>query len=138
VRRSDYMNEIGISGTILIIESDPDMLALNKAALTVRGYRVVDADTIGKGRALFKKEAPDAVILDIEFPDGNGLSLCEELRVYNATVPILFLSGLNAGKDIVAGLEAGGNDYILKPYDIKELTARVMAHIRTARSFAFK
>jgi len=118
--------------TILIIEDNPEILALNKAALTVRGYRVLDADTISRGRALFEQENPDLVMLDVQMPDGSGLCFCKELRSRTA-IPILFLSGLCASRDIVAGLKAGGNDYVLKPYDLPVLMAKIEAQIRNHR-----
>jgi len=119
-------------GTVLIIEDNPEILALNKAALTVRGYRVLDADTISRGRALFEQESPDLIMLDVEMPDGSGLCFCKELRSRTA-IPILFLSGLCASRDIVAGLKAGSNDYVLKPYDLPVLIAKIEAQIRNHR-----
>lgn len=118
--------------TILLIENNPDVMKINRVALTMRGYRVLEAETIGKGRTLLGIERPDLIILDIVMPDGNGLILCEEVRKKSDT-PILILSALNENHDIVNGLMRGGDDYLPKPYDMSVLLARVEALLRRCR-----
>lgn len=117
---------------ILLIEDNPHIMKINRAALTRRGYRVVGAETIEKGRALLEHENPDLLILDIMMPDGNGLIFCEEVRK-KSTLPILFLSALTENQDIVNGLMRGGDDYLPKPYNLDVLLARVEALLRRTR-----
>lgn len=118
--------------TILIVEDDRDILNANRAALELERYDVLTADTLSKGRSVVKEHSPDLIILDILLPDGNGLSYCEELRGKSG-VRILFLSALNTMEDVLAGLRAGGDDYISKPYDMDELLLRVEALLRRGK-----
>ncbi len=123
--------------TILIVEDDYDILRANRTALVLKGYSVLEADTLKKGRRFVKELSPDLIILDILLPDGNGLAYCEELRGKN-DVPILFLSALNTKKDVLAGLRAGGDDYMSKPYDMDELILRVDALLRRTKLMRLK
>jgi len=118
--------------TILIIEDDYDIGRANRAALELEGYQVMEADTLSKGRQIVEESLPDLIILDILLPDGNGLKYCEELRGKSG-IRILFLSALNTKSDILAGLRAGGDDYMAKPYDMDELLLRVEALLRRGR-----
>jgi len=69
-----------MSATILLVEDNPHIMNINREALNSEGYRVMEAETIAEGRALFQKETPHLIVLDILLPDGDGLSLCEEIR----------------------------------------------------------
>ena len=120
-----------MSATILLVEDNPNIMDVNRETLLLEGYRVLEAETVAEGRILFEKESPDLIILDILLPDGNGLQLCEELRG-GSNVPILFVTALGHDKEIVAGLKAGGDDYLPKPYDIDVLVTRVAALLRRA------
>lgn len=115
--------------TILIVEDDYDILNANKEAMELEGYKVATANTLEKGRKIAEECAPDLIILDILLPDGNGLKYCAELRGKSG-IRILFLSALNAKADVLAGLKAGGDDYMSKPYDMEELVLRVDALLR--------
>lgn len=117
---------------ILIVEDDHDIRSANCAALKLEGYLVMEADTLTKGRSLVEEFSPDLIILDILLPDGNGLRYCEELRGKSG-IRILFLSALNTKADSLAGLRAGGDDYISKPYDMDELLLRVEALLRRGK-----
>lgn len=117
---------------ILLIEDEPHVLRSNRIALELEGYRVLEADTLAKGREIAVRENPDLILLDILLPDGNGLEYCLELRG-GSGVPILFLSALSEKEDVIAGLRAGGDDYITKPYLMEELLARVGALLRRGR-----
>lgn len=119
--------------TILLVEDNPDITKINGMALTMKGYRVLEAGTIKQGRELLEQENPSLIILDILLPDGNGLSFCEEVREKNS-LPILFLSALGENRDIVKGLLRGGDDYLPKPYDLEVLLARVDTLLRRAGS----
>lgn len=113
-----------MSATILLVEDNQHYLKINQKILSSKGYKVLEAETLAKGRELFLQEKPELIILDIMLPDGNGLELCEELRAGN-DVPILFVSAKKADDDIIAGFEAGGDDYLPKPYGLEILLKRV-------------
>lgn len=117
---------------ILIVEDDYDIMSANRTALELEGYQVMEANTLAKGRLVVKEFLPDLIILDILLPDGNGLRYCEEIRGTSG-IRILFLSALNTKADSLAGLRAGGDDYIAKPYDMEELLLRVETLLRRGK-----
>ena len=117
---------------ILIVEDDDNILNANRVALELQGYRVLAAKTLSEARTVVESVSIDLVLLDILLPDGNGLAYCEELRGENG-VRILFLSALRTKTDMLAGLRAGGDDYIAKPYDMDELILRVEALFRRGK-----
>lgn len=123
--------------TILIIEDDYNIRSANRAALELEGYKVLEADTLSKGRQIVEDSLLDLIILDILLPDGNGLLYCEELRGKSG-IRILFLSALNTKSDLLAGLRAGGDDYMAKPYDMDELLLRVEALLRRGKNIGIK
>lgn len=114
---------------ILLIEDDAVILKTNCKALELQGYHVLCAGTLTRGHDLLEQNNPDLIILDILLPDGNGLEYCEKLRS-KSNVPILFLSALDTSKDVVAGLQAGGDCYLSKPYDMEIFLAQVEAMLR--------
>ncbi|MCL2168983.1 MAG: response regulator transcription factor [Defluviitaleaceae bacterium] len=120
-----------MSAKILLVEDNPQVMKINRKALMMRGYEIVEATTLSEGREVFEREKPDLIVLDIMLPDGNGLSLCEELRG-GSDVPILFLTALGEDKEIVEGLKAGGDDYLPKSYSLEVLITRVQALLRRA------
>ena len=109
---------------ILTVEDDVDLAQLNARLLRRQGYDVLVAYSISEARALIKDIKPDMFILDIQLPDGDGMSLCKELRM-DSDAPILFLTGMTETEDKVTGLGAGGDYYITKPYDKSEFLAVV-------------
>lgn len=115
-----------------MIEDNLAILRTNRTALKLEGYRVLEADTLAKGRKMTEQENPDLILLDILMPDGNGLEYCRDYLGKNGA-RILFLSALNTKEDVIAGLRAGGDDYIAKPYLMEELLARVEALLRRGR-----
>jgi len=115
--------------TILLIEDDAVILKTNCKALELQGYQVLCATTLARGHALLERNNPNLIVLDVLLPDGNGLKYCEELR-NKSMVPVLFLSALDSSKDTVAGLQAGGNCYLSKPYDMDVFLAQVEAMLR--------
>ncbi len=121
-----------MSYTILLVEDNPHIMAINREALLMENYDVLEAVD---GRACMERLAAhdvDLIVLDIMLPDSDGLSLCRSIkRQYD--VPILFLSALGENEQIIEGLRAGGDDYLSKPYDLGVLLARVEARLRAAR-----
>lgn len=119
-------------GIVLLVEDDTNILRTNRRILEREGYIVLSAETLAKARMILKENIPDALVLDIMLPDGDGLTFCREIRP-TTSAPVLFLTALDAKSEVVEGLIAGGNDYITKPYDVDEFVARIEAQIRLAR-----
>ena len=116
---------------VLIIDDEESLQELLLHALERDGYRVVVAGSCADGLAAFHGEAPDAILLDVMLPDGSGHDVCREIRV-SSTVPIIMLTALDDEVDKVIGLELGADDYITKPFGMRELRSRVKAILRRA------
>ncbi|MEI8258182.1 MAG: response regulator transcription factor [Deltaproteobacteria bacterium] len=112
---------------MLLVDDDVEMLQLVGKALTREGHRVATATTIGDARAQCVESTFDVLVLDVMLPDGSGLEFCASLRTEGVTTPILFLSARGSVSSRVDGLEAGGDDYLPKPFALRELGARVQA-----------
>ena len=117
---------------ILIIEDEDKILQFLQRGLTYEGYRVVTAADGASGLALARSEVPDVVILDWMLPGLDGLEVCRRLRAAGPT-PILMLTARESVSDRVLGLDAGADDYLVKPFEFDELVARVRALLRRAR-----
>jgi DNA-binding response OmpR family regulator len=118
---------------IVLIEDDSDLYALLKYNLEKEGFVIAGTQT-GKGAIdLCRRERPDLVILDIMLPDSDGYEICKALRNHSelAQIPIIFLTARASETDRILGLELGANDYIVKPFFIRELVARVKNQLRT-------
>ena len=113
---------------ILVADDEPGVVSLLKDYFEINGYEVLAA---GSGKAVLEmvKQVPDIILLDVNMPDVDGLSVCRAIRDY-VSCPILFLTARVEDRDKVAGFAAGGDDYVIKPFSIDELGARVAAHIR--------
>ena len=116
---------------VLIIDDEESLQELLLHALERDGYRVVVAGTCADGLAAFHGDTPDAVLLDVMLPDGSGHDVCKEIRI-SSTVPIIMLTALDDEVDKVIGLELGADDYITKPFGMRELRSRVKAILRRA------
>ncbi|MGH9771487.1 MAG: response regulator [Candidatus Acidiferrales bacterium] len=117
---------------IALVEDDPDLFALLKYNLEKEGFAVAGTQT-GKGALdLCSREQPDLLLLDIMLPDSDGLEICRQIRAHPrlANVPLIFLTARASETDRVVGLELGANDYIVKPFFIRELIARVKTQLR--------
>lgn len=119
--------------TILLVEDNPHIMKINTEALTMYGYEILQAASAEECRQAMRWHPVDLVVLDIMLPDRNGVALCRELKE-QYHVPILFLSALGESQDVVAGLRAGGDDYLSKPYDLEVLAARIEARLRQERT----
>jgi len=115
---------------ILIIEDEEDLVKGLKLNLQDEGYEVKYAFNGKEGLEKALKEKPDLILLDIMLPGMNGLEICKELRQKKLDIPILMLTAKGEEIDKVIGLEIGADDYISKPFSIRELLARVKAHLR--------
>jgi len=116
-------------GLVLLLEDSPKILDLNRRILEKESLLVLTAKTLAEARERIKIASPDAAVLDIMLPDGSGIDFLSELREV-CDAPALFLTAKAEREDILAGLIAGGNDYITKPYDIDEFRARVLGFLR--------
>ena len=115
---------------ILIIEDEEDLVKGLKINLVDEGYEIDYALNGKEGLRKALTEKPDLILLDIMLPGMNGLEICKELRLNKMDIPILMLTAKGEEIDKVIGLEMGADDYISKPFSIRELLARVKAHLR--------
>lgn len=113
---------------ILVADDEPDIVSVLKDYFEINGYFVMTASSGAEAVAQACRN-PDLILLDINMPDGDGLSVCRKIRDY-VSCPILFLTARIEDRDKIEGFAAGGDDYIMKPFSIEELGARVAAHIR--------
>jgi two-component system response regulator MprA len=116
--------------TVLIIDDDRALRDALRRALTLAGYEV---DTAADGEAGLERVAegrPDAVVLDVGLPGLDGLAVCRRLRAAGNRVAVLMLTARDAVEDRIDGLDAGADDYLVKPFDVGELTARLRALLR--------
>jgi DNA-binding response OmpR family regulator len=117
---------------IALIEDDVDLYALLKYNLEKEGFVLVGSQT-GKGAIeLCRRERPDLILLDIMLPDSDGLDICKGIRSHPelAHIPVIFLTARASETDRIVGLELGANDYIVKPFFIRELIARIKIQFR--------
>jgi DNA-binding response OmpR family regulator len=117
---------------IVLIEDDADLYALIQYNLDKEGFTVVGSQT-GKGALeLCRRERPELIILDIMLPDSDGLDICKGIRAHPelSSIPVIFLTARASETDRIVGLELGANDYIVKPFFVRELIARVKIHFR--------
>ena len=115
---------------LLLVEDDPRLAGLLQRGLRGEGYAVDVSATVDEGRWLAKENPYDALIFDVMLPDGDGFGLCRELRQAGDWTPVLMLTARDAVADRVQGLDAGADDYLVKPHSFDELAARVRALIR--------
>lgn len=119
-------------GDILLVEDDEIIRESTAMALERYGYRVRTASDGLLGRAAFREERPDVVLLDVNMPFMDGFSLCRAIRA-EADTPVIMLTARSDGVDVVQGLEAGADDYLAKPFEIMVLVARIRAVLRRAQ-----
>ena len=124
----------GVSDALIVlVEDDEDIRRLVRNLLAREGFAVEVADTAAALDQVLARKRPDLVILDLMLPGEDGLSICRKLRSSDAGVPILMLTAKSDPVDRVVGLEVGADDYVTKPFDPRELLARVRALLRRAR-----
>ncbi len=119
--------------TVLIVEDDPTMLRGLEDNFKVKGYYVLTALDGKKGLETALKEKPDLILLDIMLPELNGYEVCSQVREHGLEMPIIMLTAKDQEADIVLGLNLGADDYVTKPFSIKELLARAEAFMRRRR-----
>jgi two-component system OmpR family response regulator len=117
---------------VLVVDDEPYITDLVGMALRYEGYDVTVAANGREALSRAMERRPDIVVLDVALPDFTGLDVCERLR-QQADLPIVFLTAKDATEDKIAGLRAGGDDYVTKPFNLDELIARIHAVLRRAR-----
>ncbi len=115
---------------ILIVEDDPAILLGLKESLHEEHFEVLTASDGEEGYQIGKKENVDLIILDLMLPSKNGIEICKNLRQSGVSIPILMLTSKKEEMDKVLGLEIGADDYVTKPFSIRELMARIKALLR--------
>ena len=115
---------------ILIIEDEPGLVTTLRDRLRRNGYEVMAARDGEAGLEMAMREPVDLILLDLMLPGQNGLTVCQKVRRAGSSTPILMLTARRQTKDKVAGLKAGGDDYLTKPFQMSELLARVEALLR--------
>ncbi len=119
-------------GRILVVDDDAALRETLVDFFEIEGYDLMQAANVAEARAHIDRTAPDLILLDINMPGGDGLTLAAELRARTST-PIIILSGKGSMVDRVVGLEVGADDYLAKPFELRELLARVRAVLRRVR-----
>ena len=127
-----------MSEHLLLIDDDMRLSAMVGDYLRSHGYQISSAPSLAAGREMLARQAFDALILDLILPDGDGLDLCRELRASprTRTLPVLMLSARGEPTDRIVGLEIGADDYLPKPFEPRELLARVRALLRRSSAVA--
>jgi two-component system response regulator MprA len=118
---------------LLVVEDDTGLRDVLRRALSLAGYEVRLSGDGAEALAEVSRSVPDAVVLDVGLPDIDGLQVCRMLRREGNRVPVLMLTARDAVSDRIDGLDAGADDYLVKPFDIDELKARLRALLRRAR-----
>ncbi|MYW67675.1 response regulator [Streptomyces sp. SID8379] len=117
---------------ILVVDDDPEVRSAVEDALTVEGYRVTAVADGQRALSALARSEPDAVVLDVMMPVLDGLAVCRRMRAIGDRTPVLVLTALDSVSERVDGLDAGADDYLVKPFALDELTARVRALLRRA------
>ena len=127
----DSMNPISTKGRILVADDEPKVLSIVRSYLQKDGYQVFEATDGKRALEVFRREKPDLMILDIMMPEMDGLDVLREVR-RTSRVPVIMLTARVEESDKLIGLELGADDYVVKPFSPRELTARVKAVLRRA------
>ena len=127
-----------IRPTVLLVEDEPAQLEMLAYNLEAEGFDVITADNGEDGLILVDENDPDLIVLDWMMPQLSGIEVCRRLKSNSKTrqIPVLMLSARAEEVDRVRGLETGADDYVVKPYSVIELMARVKAHLRRIRAAA--
>jgi DNA-binding response OmpR family regulator len=118
---------------VLIVEDDDRTVRHLQAGLAQHSHTTASASTVDEGEALARSDSFDAIVLDVRLPDGDGYELCRRIRRAGVATPVVMLTNLGGSSDKVRGLDAGADDFVVKPADIDELCARLRAITRRHR-----
>jgi len=115
--------------SILIVDDDPEIRDLVSSEMHQQGWTSVTAGSEAEMSAALMRQTPDIILLDIRLPDQDGLTIARRLRA-TSTIPIIMLTGMGSDVDRILGLEMGADDYVVKPFNPRELSARIKAVLR--------
>jgi two-component system response regulator MprA len=118
--------------SVLVVDDEPDLRRSLEGGLAFEGYAVATAPDGGRALGMLAGQLPDLVVLDVAMPYVDGLEVCRRIRAKGYDVPVLLLTARDATDDRVAGLDAGADDYLVKPFALEELLARLRALLRRA------
>jgi two-component system alkaline phosphatase synthesis response regulator PhoP len=121
------------SRKVLIVDADASTRGEIRAVCVQDGYQVLEAETGAEGLRELGTGHPSLVLLEVALPDGSGFDVCRELRRIDALVPVIMMSPRSDEIDVVVALEIGADDYVVKPLRLRELMARMAAHLRRTR-----
>jgi two-component system OmpR family response regulator len=121
---------------VLVVDDDPGIRGLLTSALTFAGFEVEVAADIPQALERIRNRVPDVIVLDVMLPGGTGFDVLQLLRAQSIGVPVLFLTARDAVEDRVRGLQLGGDDYVVKPFSVVEIGARIEALLRRSRGTA--
>jgi DNA-binding response OmpR family regulator len=121
------------SAKILVVDDEPTLVEAIRYSLIAQGFTVLTAGDADEALQTFRKEQPDLIILDVMLPSGSGFDICRLIRQHGESVPILMLTARIAESDRVQGLEIGADDYVVKPFGMRELIARIKALLRRSQ-----
>lgn len=119
-----------MSDKILLVEDERDLTLIIADTLRSQGYDVVTAADGMEGLTIFKAEGADIVVADVMMPRMDGFTMCRQIRKLSPTVPLLFLTAKSTINDVEEGFEIGANDYLKKPFELRELIVRIKALLR--------
>ena len=119
-----------MSNKILFVEDEEDLTLIVADTLRGQGYDVITAANGMEGLEKFKTEAPDIVVADVMMPKMDGFTMAKKIRILSPTVPLLFLTAKSTIDDVEEGFEIGANDYLKKPFELRELIVRIKALLR--------
>ncbi|HTW23407.1 MAG TPA: response regulator transcription factor, partial [Candidatus Baltobacteraceae bacterium] len=117
------------SAKILVVDDEPQIRRVLRTTLTSQGYSVAEARTGDEALEEIRHERPDLILLDVNMPGRSGLETCSEIRS-TSDIPIIMLTVRNSERDKVQALDAGADDYVVKPFGVEELMARIRAALR--------
>ena len=116
---------------VLIVEDDKDIREILKTYLNIENYEIIEADSLTNMRSQLNKEKDiDIMLLDIMLPDGDAIDELPRIRTINPNIGIIIISALNRDREVIYGIESGADDYITKPFNPREVTARIKALIK--------
>jgi two-component system, OmpR family, copper resistance phosphate regulon response regulator CusR len=125
---SQAMNQLNTK--ILVVEDEPKVASFVKSGLEENGFTCVIAFDGLMGKRMFDTHDYDLIILDLDLPYKNGIELCKEIRIINQKIPVLMLTALGTTEDKLTGFESGADDYLVKPFEFRELLARIRSLLK--------
>ncbi len=118
---------------LLLIEDDMPLAMATSFAIETEGFQITHVATLKDAKEQLNKEEFSLVLLDVNLPDGDGYTFCKEMRADGYTFPIIFLTALDQEVNVIQGLEVGADDYVTKPFRVRELISRIKANIRRSQ-----